>query len=160
MLDILITNDDGAHAAGVAFLEAELSAIGRTITVAPDREQSVCSHSLTLHRPLRIKQLDSNRYTVDGTPSDCVNLAVTRILAAKPALLVSGINRGPNMAHDVTYSGTVAAAIEGTLHAIPSMAVSLCSKEEPLYFRQAARIAAALARRALRLLSSWLSIVR
>jgi len=148
-LDILITNDDGAHAAGMAFLEEELAALGRTVTVAPDREQSVCSHALTLHRPLRLKRIGPNRYTVDGTPSDCVTLAVTRILTAKPALLVSGINRGPNMAHDVTYSGTVAAAMEGTLHAIPSMAVSLCSKEEPLYFRQAARIAAALARRVL-----------
>lgn len=123
---ILLTNDDGHFAPGLKALEKEISKIAETITVAPDREQSAASHSLTLQRPLRINQLAENRYSVDGTPTDAVMIAVHALLKGrKPDMLISGINRGPNMGDDVTYSGTVAAAIEGSIIGIPSIAVSL-----------------------------------
>lgn len=125
---ILVSNDDGIHAAGLAALATALEAVGEVVTVAPDREQSACSHALTLHRPLRIDEVAPRRYSVDGTPTDCVNLAINAILKARPALLVSGINRGANLGDDVTYSGTVSAAMEGTLLGVPSIAMSLIGR--------------------------------
>src|SRR5690242_14984145 len=103
--------------------------MGEVVVVAPDRERSAVSHSLTLHRPLRVEHLGDARYAVDGTPTDCVNLAVNGILRRRPALVVSGINKGANLGDDVTYSGTVSAAMEGTLLGIPSLAISLLGRE-------------------------------
>jgi 5'-nucleotidase len=143
---ILVSNDDGIHSAGLAALADVLAPIGEVTIVAPDREQSASSHALTLHRPLRIASLGGDRYTVDGTPTDCVNLAVHAILKdRRPALLVSGINHGANLGDDVTYSGTVSAAMEATLLGIPSIAMSLIGREE-FDFGVAATFAARLAR--------------
>ena len=142
---ILVSNDDGIHSAGLTALADALESLGEVVVVAPDREQSACSHALTLHRPLRIDELRPRRYAIDGTPTDCVNLAVNAILRdERPALLVSGINRGANLGDDVTYSGTVSAAMEGTLLGIPSIAVSLIGRE-PYDFGAAAAIGSRLA---------------
>src|SRR6266403_4801459 len=122
---ILVTNDDGIHAAGLAALAAALAPLGEVYVVAPDREQSAVGHALTLHRPLRVDRAGERRFSVNGTPSDCVNLGVLGLLPEPPVLVVSGINHGSNLGDDVTYSGTVAAAMEGTLLGVPSMAVSL-----------------------------------
>jgi 5'-nucleotidase len=122
---ILVTNDDGVFSEGIKLLANALTGIAEVIVVAPDREQSATGHSLTLHRPLRMQQLDDNIYSVDGTPTDCVNLAVLWLLKDDPPdLVVSGINFGVNMGDDVTYSGTVSATFEGTLLGIPSVAFS------------------------------------
>jgi 5'-nucleotidase len=122
---ILLTNDDGYLAPGLLALRKHLSRQGKVVTVAPDRDRSGVSHSLTVSRPLRVKKIDKDFYTVDGTPTDAVMIAVYCLLKKQPAIMVSGINSGANMGEDVTYSGTVAAAIEGTLLGIPSVAVSL-----------------------------------
>jgi 5'-nucleotidase len=127
---LLVSNDDGIHSQGLAALEAALGAVGEVVVVAPDREQSASSHALTLHRPLRIDRIGDLRYVVDGTPTDCVNLAVNGIVPRRPALVISGINKGANLGDDVTYSGTVSAAMEGTLLGIPSIAVSLIGRHE------------------------------
>ena len=100
---LLVSNDDGIHSLGLAALEAAMSEVGDVVVVAPDREQSACSHSLTLQRPLRIDQIGEARYVVDGTPTDCVNLAINGLLPRRPALVVSGINKGANLGDDVTY---------------------------------------------------------
>lgn len=128
---ILLTNDDGIHAKGLLTLAKHIKRLGQVLVVAPDREQSASSHSLTLTRPLRITQVDENKYAVDGTPTDSVMIAMHGILKKKrkPDILISGINHGPNMGDDVTYSGTVAAAIEGSLLGVPSIAVSLADWE-------------------------------
>jgi 5'/3'-nucleotidase len=127
---LLVSNDDGIHSQGLAALEAALGAVGEVVVVAPDREQSASSHALTLHRPLRIDRIGELRFVVDGTPTDCVNLAVNGIVPRRPALIVSGINKGANLGDDVTYSGTVSAAMEGTLLGIPSIAVSLIGRHD------------------------------
>jgi 5'-nucleotidase len=122
---ILVTNDDGVFSEGIKLLANALADLAEVVVVAPDREQSATGHSLTLHRPLRMQQLDDNVYSVDGTPTDCVNLAVLWLLKDDPPdLVVSGINFGVNMGDDVTYSGTVSATFEGTLLGIPSVAFS------------------------------------
>jgi 5'-nucleotidase len=122
---ILISNDDGIGAAGLEALATEMANIAHVVVVAPDRNQSASSHSLTLHRPLRVTRVAKDRYAVDGTPTDCVTLAVGTLLdKKKPDLILSGINHGPNMGEDVMYSGTVAAAFEGHVNHIPSIAVS------------------------------------
>lgn len=123
---ILVTNDDGVHAPGIRVLAGALKELGRVIIAAPDRERSAASHSLTLYHPLRITAVDKDIYAIDGTPTDCIHLAVHVILQGKkPDLLVSGINRGGNLGQNITYSGTVWAALEGNLMGIPSFAVSL-----------------------------------
>jgi len=122
---ILITNDDGVNAEGIQTLRKELSKIGETFVFAPDREQSGTSHSFSLRRPLKVTWIDSTTASVGGTPTDCIMLAVRGLLKERPRIIVSGINHGPNMGDDVTYSGTVAAAIEGTLLGIPSLAFSV-----------------------------------
>jgi 5'-nucleotidase len=124
-MNILLSNDDGVFSTGINILFDELQAIANVIIVAPDRERSGSSHSLTLDRPLRIKEIRPNVYSVDGTPTDAVNIAVHSILKFKPDLVISGINYGGNMCDDVTYSGTVSAAMEGTIMGIKSIAVSL-----------------------------------
>ncbi len=125
MTRILITNDDGVYSEGLRLLARALAPLGEVTVVAPDREQSATGHSLTLGRPLRMQKIEENWYAVDGTPTDCVNLAVLWLLReAKPDLIVSGINFGLNLGDDVTYSGTVSATFEGTLLGIPSLAFS------------------------------------
>lgn len=122
---ILVTNDDGVFSEGIKLLAASLGEVAEVIVVAPDREQSATGHSLTLHRPLRMQKIESNVYSVDGTPTDCVNLGVLWLLKDRlPDLVVSGVNFGANMGDDVTYSGTVSATFEGTLLGIPSVAFS------------------------------------
>ncbi len=121
---VLLTNDDGINAKGLLTLKRELSKISQVWVVAPDREQSATSHSLTLQYPLRINKIAEKFYSVDGTPTDAVMLAVHAIMKRRPDILISGINHGPNLGDDVTYSGTVAAAMEGTILNIPSIAVS------------------------------------
>jgi 5'-nucleotidase len=142
---ILVSNDDGIHSEGLHALEAALKTVGEVYTVAPDREQSAVSHALTLHRPLRIEELAPRRFAVNGTPTDCVNLAVKGFLPVRPQLVVSGINKGANLGDDITYSGTVSAAIEGSLLGIPAIAVSVVSWEKPFHFAAAASFAAMLA---------------
>jgi 5'-nucleotidase len=122
---ILLSNDDGIQSEGLTALEQELGQVAETYTVAPDRAQSSMSHALTLHRPLRVHELGPRRLAVDGTPVDCVKLALTGLLSARPNLVVSGINKGPNLGDDIIYSGTVSAAIEAALLGIPAIAVSL-----------------------------------
>jgi len=145
---ILVTNDDGIHAAGLAVLAEALSELGDLYVVAPDREQSAVGHALTLHRPLRVDRLGERRFAINGTPSDCVNLAVLGLLPEPPVLVVSGINHGSNLGDDVTYSGTVSAAMEGTLLGVPSMAVSQ-AEGEASGFDSAGRVAALVAARVL-----------
>ena len=122
---ILVSNDDGITAPGIIALEEALEELGDVFVVAPDRERSASSHSLTIDVPLRAVHLRERAWAVRGTPTDCVLLAIENLLPRRPDLVVSGVNRGPNMGSDVTYSGTVAAAIEGTILGIPSIAVSL-----------------------------------
>lgn len=124
---ILITNDDGYHSEGIIALEQALAEIGDVYVVAPASEMSGASHSLTLARPLRIRQIDARHWTVDGTPTDCVTLALNRILPAheRPHICASGINHGPNLGDDATYSGTVAGALEATILGVPGLAFSL-----------------------------------
>lgn len=122
---ILMTNDDGYQSEGLQSLRRSLRRLARVVTVAPDRQQSGTSHSLTLHRPLRICREESDLYSVDGTPTDCIMLAVHEILKRKPDLIVSGINSGPNLGDDVHYSGTVSGAVEGALMGVRSVAFSL-----------------------------------
>lgn len=121
---ILLSNDDGILAKGLGVLERACETLGELYVVAPDREQSATSHSLTLHHPLRPVRLGERRWQVDGTPTDCVMLACEALLEARPDFVISGINHGPNMGEDVLYSGTVAAAMEGLALGIPSIAVS------------------------------------
>jgi len=126
---LLCSNDDGILATGLACLERAASPLGEVFVVAPDREQSATSHSLTLHHPLRPVQLGPNRWQVDGTPTDCVMLAIEALLPARPDFVLSGINHGPNMGEDVLYSGTVAAAMEGLALGVPSIAVSFAGRQ-------------------------------
>lgn len=131
---IFLTNDDGFFAEGIEALSRNLKDLGRIYVVAPDRERSTSSLSLTLRRPLRVKKIKTNTYAVDGTPADCVYIALKKLLPQKPSLLISGINKGPNLGQqDISYSGTVAAAIQGTFLQIPSMAVSLLSDKNHQY---------------------------
>lgn len=132
---ILLTNDDGFFSEGIEALSHHLKDLGQIFVVAPDREQSAASLSLTLHRPLRVKKIKANVYAVDGTPADCVYLASKKLLPQKPSLLISGLNKGPNVGQqDISYSGTVAAAIQGTFLQIPSLAVSLLADEKHNYY--------------------------
>jgi len=125
---ILVTNDDGIFAPALRMLKQSLDDLGHVVVVAPDRDQSATSHSLTLHRPFRIHRREEDIYSVDGTPTDCVVAACHGLLTERPGLVVSGINHGPNMGEDVFYSGTVAAAIEGALQGAPAIAASLVTR--------------------------------
>jgi 5'-nucleotidase len=146
---ILVSNDDGIHSEGIRALEEVLKTVGEVHTVAPDRERNAVSHALTLHRPLRVQEIAARRFAVDGTPTDCVNLAVKGLLPVRPQLVVSGINKGPNLGDDIMYSGTVSAAIEGAILGIPSIAVSLAAFRD-FFFAVAAEFTAALAARVLK----------
>lgn len=137
---ILVCNDDGFFTDGIKALANALRKIGEVWVVAPDREQSAAGHSLTLHRPIRVKTIDKTRhvYAVDGTPTDCVNVAVNRLMPKKPDIVVSGINRGANLGDDVTYSGTVAAALEAALLGVQAIAISAIPNESDEYAYEAA----------------------
>jgi 5'-nucleotidase len=146
---ILVTNDDGIYSEGLKKLAAALREVGDVTIVAPDREQSAASHALTLNRPLRLLELQKDEWIVDGTPTDCVNLAVLKLMKhARPDIVVSGINFGPNLGDDVTYSGTISAAFEGALLNIPSIACSALIGEH-FSFDRCATFAAQLTRHVL-----------
>jgi len=146
---ILLSNDDGVASEGLRALQEKLASLDEVWVVAPDRDQSAVSHSLTLQRPLRIEQIGPRTYAVDGTPTDCVNLAINGILRERPRLVISGINRGANLGDDITYSGTVSAAMEATLLGVPGIAVSLVGTEQ-FDFAAAADFTNRLATRLLR----------
>lgn len=141
---ILCTNDDGVHAPGLEILVEAARGIGDVDVVAPDRQQSATSHSLTVHRPLRATTVAERRHVIDGTPTDCVLIAVNRLLPERPDFVLSGVNHGPNMGEDVLYSGTVAAAMEGTILGIPSVAVSFTSRSHARLAGYADRLGALL----------------
>ena len=145
MLRILVTNDDGYASPGIHALARALDDLGQVIIVAPTTEASAIGHALTLRRPLRLETIGDRVFAVDGTPTDCVNVAVTQVFKGLPDLVVSGINRGWNLGDDVTYSGTVAGALEGALLGIPSIGVSLRQTRGDYDFSYAARAAAAMA---------------
>lgn len=146
---ILVTNDDGIASPGLHALASALRTLGDVYIVAPDRERTAVGHALTLHKPLRITRVQNRVYAINGTPTDCVNLALKKVLPSRPALVASGINRGVNLGDDVTYSGTVSAALEGTILGVPSIAVSLEGKER-FRFEVAAAYALRVARLVLR----------
>lgn len=123
-MNFLLTNDDGINSSGIFYLKKYLINMGKVTIIAPDRERSAIGHALTLNRPVRLKKISEDVYISDGTPADCVNIAVQNILPTPPDLIISGINPTPNLGDDVTYSGTVAAAMEGTLLSIPSISIS------------------------------------
>ncbi|HET7833416.1 MAG TPA: 5'/3'-nucleotidase SurE [Gallionella sp.] len=143
---ILISNDDGYFAPGLACLAKHLSGLADVVVVAPERDRSGASNSLTLDRPLKLRRAANGFYYVNGTPTDCVHLAVTGMLDQQPDMVVSGINAGANMGDDTIYSGTVAAATEGFLLGIPSIAVSLVGHDF-INYETAARVAAQLVQR-------------
>ncbi|MFQ5735416.1 MAG: 5'/3'-nucleotidase SurE [Thermodesulfobacteriota bacterium] len=146
---ILVSNDDGIRSEGLTRLASALRRLGEVYVVAPDRERSAASHSLTLHRPLRVHELAPRMYAVDGTPTDCVTLAVNGIMPVRPDIIVSGINRGGNLGEDVSYSGTVSVAMEGTLLGIPSIAISLVGRDG-FDFKASAAFASRLVRHVFR----------
>jgi len=151
-LRILVTNDDGIDSEGILALARALERVAEVWVVAPDREQSAVSHSLTMGRPLRrkrVKALGPRYFAVNGTPTDCVLLGVNKILPERPSLIASGINKGENLGDDITYSGTVSAAIEGTILGIPSFAISLVSRNH-YHFAHAAAFAVRLSSNLLR----------
>ncbi len=140
---ILVTNDDGIDSPGLTVLAEALKAIGEVWVVAPDRERTAVAHAVTLHKPLRLHRLSPRTFSVNGTPVDCVNLALLKVMPKPPAIVVSGINKGVNLGDDVLYSGTVSAAMEGTILGIPSIAVSQEGRETfrfPVAADYAARI--------------------
>jgi 5'-nucleotidase len=147
---ILVTNDDGVRSEGIHALADALRTLGDVIVVAPHVEASAIGHALTLRRPLRIEQLERDVYEVDGTPTDCVNIGVAKVLNGMPDLIVSGINKGYNLGDDITYSGTVSGALEGALLGVPSVAVSLERTSGRYDFEPAASAAATIAAHVLR----------
>src|SRR5690242_6720848 len=142
---ILVTNDDGVNAEGIRVLADVLGPFGEVTIVAPIQEASAIGHALTLRRPLRIERVAERVFAIDGTPTDCVNIAITHILHGKPDLIVSGINKGWNLGDDVTYSGTVSGALEGALLGIASIAVSAERVKDDAEFGPAAKAAAMVA---------------
>jgi 5'-nucleotidase len=146
---ILVTNDDGIHAPGLLLLAGALGDVGEVVVYAPADQQSAVGHGITLHHPLRVTELRAGWHMVDGTPTDCVMLAVRDLLGRRPDLVVSGINPGANLGDDVTYSGTVAGAFEGMLLGVPAFAVSTASYR-PEHMDTAARVAARMALEVLR----------
>ena len=148
MKTILLTNDDGIDSPGLKALLQAVNDIAQCTVVAPDRDNSAVSHALTMNRPLKVEKRSKEIFSVDGTPADCVALSLKKIFRSPPHLLISGINNGPNLGSDIFYSGTVSAAIEGTMYGIPSIAIST-GGEQPLNYRAAALIAGLLARKIL-----------
>jgi 5'-nucleotidase len=147
---VLVSNDDGVDAPGIRVLAQALSELGTVTVVAPDRDRSGASNSLTLDQPIRVLDMGGGFHRVAGTPTDCVHLALTGLLPQEPDIVVSGINNSANMGDDVIYSGTVAAAMEGRFLGLPAIAVSLASRDhKPEHFDTAARAAVAIVRRLL-----------
>jgi len=147
---ILVTNDDGVRSPGIRELAISLGELGRVVVVAPDRNRSAVGHALTLERPLRAEQIKPDVYAIDGTPTDCINLGIYALLKERPQLVVSGINRGSNVGDDITYSGTVCAAMEACLMGLPAFAISLdCQTFVPDELNLAAGFARRLARKIL-----------
>ncbi|NIM06378.1 MAG: 5'/3'-nucleotidase SurE [Armatimonadetes bacterium] len=148
-MKFLLTNDDGIHTPGLLALKQELSKLGKVYPVAPDRPRSATGHSITLHKPLRAIPVTladgSSAWASNGTPSDCVVLGLSDLIGCKPDMVVSGINPGPNLGEDLTYSGTVSAAMEGTILGVPSFAISVAG-QEVTDFAPAARFAVRLAK--------------
>jgi 5'-nucleotidase len=142
---ILVTNDDGFFSKGIQALAETLKELGDVYIVAPDRDRSAVSHALTMHRPLKVDLIKEGCYSVNGTPTDCVVVGVKKILPREPDLIVSGINKGANLGEDITYSGTVSAAIEGTILGVPSFAISLVG-ERPFKYETATYYAFKIAR--------------
>ncbi|WP_423820770.1 5'/3'-nucleotidase SurE [Salinisphaera sp. SPP-AMP-43] len=143
---LLLSNDDGAHAPGLAALREAMSAVcDDVVTVAPDRNRSGASNSLTLNRPLGVREVGDNLFAVDGTPTDCVHLATTGLFEQDPDMVVSGINTGANLGDDVLYSGTVAAATEGRSLGLPAIAISLIG-DDCEHYDTAARVAVSMVR--------------
>ncbi|WP_425448669.1 5'/3'-nucleotidase SurE [Dethiothermospora halolimnae] len=150
-LNILVTNDDGINAIGIKKLAKSLKKIAKVIVIAPDRERSATGHAITMHQPLRVDKAtdfpdDIEAWSISGTPSDCVKIGIETIMANKPDLVVSGINNGPNLGTDVIYSGTVSAAIEGAIHGIPSLAMSIAGIKGEINYEGAASYSCKLAR--------------
>jgi len=138
MMKILLTNDDGIYAKGINVLREALQDVEEVFVVAPDRERSATGHAITMHKPLFVREekyegSNAKGWSVNGTPSDCVKIAIEALLPQKPDLVISGINFGPNLGTDVLYSGTVSAAIESIINGIPAIAISLASYDEPEY---------------------------
>jgi 5'-nucleotidase len=146
---ILITNDDGVMAPGIRAAVEVLRDIGEVVVAAPDRERSAASHSISLDRPLRVDEIEPAVFSIDGTPVDCVYLALLHLVPRKPDLVVSGINNGFNLGSDVFYSGTVAGAVEGALRGVPALAISL-ERRRPQDFAHAADFAHAIAHEIIR----------
>ena len=142
---ILVTNDDGFFSKGIQTLAEVLQELGEVYIVAPDRDRSAVSHALTMHRPLKVDLIKEKCFSVNGTPTDCVVVGVKKLLPREPDLLVSGINKGANLGEDVTYSGTVSAAIEGTILNVPSFAISLVG-ERPFRYETASHFALIIAK--------------
>jgi 5'-nucleotidase len=145
MKRILVTNDDGVHSEGIRALADALKHLGEITVVAPIQEASAIGHALTLRRPLRVDTIHPGVFAVDGTPTDCVNVAITHVMKDKPDLIVSGINKGWNLGDDVTYSGTVSGALEGALLGIPSIAISTQNNGNDFDFAPAAQAGATIA---------------
>lgn len=144
--NILVTNDDGIYGPGLKPLINELRKLGKVVAVVPDQERSGTSHSITLHKPLRVQQLGVDTYLINGTPADCARYGILSLMKGKVDLVVSGINSGPNMGHDVIYSGTVAGAREGALLKVPAMAVSVAEMAGG-NFALAAKVTAGMAKK-------------
>jgi 5'-nucleotidase len=147
---ILITNDDGVHAPGIDALARALFDLGEVYVVAPDRERSACSHGLTIHNPLHAQRLGDRRFAVDGTPADCISVGLMRLVPRRPALVVSGINRGANLGDDIFYSGTVGGAREAVFQGIPAVATSLVTRSDDDDFEPAAAVTVRIAEMVLR----------
>ncbi|MBF0320875.1 MAG: 5'/3'-nucleotidase SurE [Nitrospirae bacterium] len=147
---ILVTNDDGVLSEGLLELFNAMKEVAEAVIVAPDRERSATSHSLTMHRPLRVTEIRENVYAINGTPTDCVTLGIGKILKRPPDLVASGINKGGNLGDDITYSGTVSAAFEGTILGVPSFAISMLWEEGGgFHFNTASEFAKEIAKKIL-----------
>lgn len=149
-MHLLVSNDDGVDAPGIRFLAEALAILGKVTVVAPDRDRSGASNSLTLDQPIRLSRMEDGRFRVAGTPTDCVHLALLGLLDSEPDIVVSGINNSANLGDDVIYSGTVAAAMEGRYLGHPAVAVSLATRDhQPMHFVTAARAAVEIVKRLL-----------
>lgn len=146
-MHFLISNDDGIAARGIQVLSRRMSELGKVTIVAPDQNRSGASNSLTLDAPVRINEIETRRFCVTGTPTDCVHIALTGLLGKDPDMVISGINAGANLGDDVIYSGTVAAAMEGRFLGFPAIAVSLVFDDKPHHFETAAEAVALLVQR-------------
>ena len=133
MAEILLTNDDGVRSPGITSLAQQLRSLAQINTVAPNQDQSATSQSLTLLRPIHYEKISSDCYSVNGTPTDCVLMALNHILPRQPDLVISGINRGPNLGYDIAHSGTVAGAMEAARHGLQAVAISLATRKDFIF---------------------------